>query len=684
MIQTLSSTTVESYVSAIVSLWTQQTACGLHKHPNPRGAKIKAILSNRTKQEAVRRKKEYIDRAIGTVQDAFKGEQCEQIVRCCWTKWASEKVVTSTSLESWLRTSADFLLGFSMLLRGESRRMAELPDLFSLSLKNEGPTPCIALVLIMNNGKTNKGNRTEYGMAVRHKNALLCPLAALAFYLFYRWHVVQEPPPCFAQRQLWYDSHLLKGQTDTKKILSYHTHLEWTNKAFVGANLAHLKKTHAGRKDGALTAEDNGTPESQIRRAGHWNNDVMSTTYLSNFPREFVRGQAGFPPVQPGNYYLPRAKVQPPASLLSAVWPWVDAWQAWFHANLHNLSMDDDPALASYVRSLNLGASDSVHDKKDLAAQGFLRLLVELRTIFLQDSVLFQREFPTHPMWNDQLFVREDYRTFAAQVQRSKEEIETPIELRVRQVLPDVAEEIRLLREVLVRNQNQSADKQFQLSEVTHRRLEDFLDGRTPLALVPQHTLRTTGVSTSPFTLFEHPSTSVGVGRMKVSTAHDPVFPSTQAVRQPEFMADIDPALRPSVLEEPLSIVPSSEAEGECPEATLYSKQPPSYEMSRTITSVLDLWREWTQGLGSGPSIEQLESMYGASWRPSAASRMWFSRRKVIIDEIRRKHNCTPGRNIDVIVREMEAIRVRLGFKGLAPLSDWIKKTRRDPLSVRA
>jgi hypothetical protein len=61
--------------------------------------------------------------------------------------------------------------------------------------------------------------------------------------------------------------------------------------------------------------------------------------------------------------------------------------------------------------------------------------------------------------------------------------------------------------------------------------------------------------------------------------------------------------------------------------------------MSRTIQTIPELWREWTVGLQGQPSIEQLDALYGSSWRsgPAAASeRQFYSRRKTLITEIRR------------------------------------------------
>ena len=43
-------------------------------------------------------------------------------------------------------------------------------------------------------------------------------------------------------------------------------------------------------------------------------------------------------------------------------------------------------------------------DCQDLEAQGFLRLLQQLRIVLLQDSVVMRQEFPAHPIWADPIF----------------------------------------------------------------------------------------------------------------------------------------------------------------------------------------------------------------------------------------------------------------------------------------
>lgn len=61
----------------------------------------------------------------------------------------------------------------------------------------------------------------------------------------------------------------------------------------------------------------------------------------------------------------------------------------------------------------------------------------------------------------------------------------------------------------------------------------------------------------------------------------------------------------------------------------------PQYSMCRSISTVPDLWTEWSQGWYSKQSIVSLESTYGASWRKSDAERKFFFRRKRIIDAVK-------------------------------------------------
>jgi hypothetical protein len=84
--------------------------------------------------------------------------------------------------------------------------------------------------------------------------------------------------------------------------------------------------------------------------------------------------------------------------------------------------------------------------------------------------------------------------------------------------------------------------------------------------------------------------------------------------------------------------------------------QLPTYHLSRGITTIPDLWREWTVGLGGQLSVEALDERWGSRWRHGAEFQ-FYSRRKVIIDEIKRL--VAGGREAIDVVDSLEEQRLR-------------------------
>jgi hypothetical protein len=84
--------------------------------------------------------------------------------------------------------------------------------------------------------------------------------------------------------------------------------------------------------------------------------------------------------------------------------------------------------------------------------------------------------------------------------------------------------------------------------------------------------------------------------------------------------------------------------------------EPPAYQLLRGITTIPDLWREWTVGLGGQLSVEALDERWGSRWRRGAEFQ-FYSRRKVIIDEIKRL--VAGGREAIDVVDSLEEQRLR-------------------------
>ena len=206
----LSAEGLEGYVKALVDLYSTQQSLGAPRHPHPRGKALREFLKSQKRMKANLKRTSYADRGSGTIQDTYNVEELRRV--------ASHYLELRTGRG--LRDRMDLLLGHALMARGESTRKIQFPDLFSMPLKDEGPTNCVATMVIMDQGKINQFGRIEYGGCIRHRDAELCPVGALALYLFWRFQCEGEPFPDMNRREDWYDTHLVNGK-DPKKEISY-------------------------------------------------------------------------------------------------------------------------------------------------------------------------------------------------------------------------------------------------------------------------------------------------------------------------------------------------------------------------------------------------------------------------------------------------------------------------------
>jgi hypothetical protein len=74
-----------------------------------------------------------------------------------------------------------------------------------------------------------------------------------------------------------------------------------------------------------------------------------------------------------------------------------------------------------------------------------LKLLKRLRGVLLQDSVLLRRQFPSHAIWGDPLFVAPEYAEFAERVIVGLDNGEEPHLTQIERANPLVANELQTL-----------------------------------------------------------------------------------------------------------------------------------------------------------------------------------------------------------------------------------------------
>ncbi|CAD6889769.1 unnamed protein product [Tilletia caries] len=140
--------------------------------------------------------------------------------------------------------------------------------------------------------------------------------------------------------------------------------------AFSACRVVVSAKTHAARRAGAQFAEVGDAAASHIARAGIWNVSVMESAYLTNIPLEVSRVHAGFD--KGGGGFFLRRDVAVPEELLEKVFPWAQKW----------------------LSAVEEGTLDGHHVEKNIAARGFLRLLLRLRAVVVQDAVALRRQHP--------------------------------------------------------------------------------------------------------------------------------------------------------------------------------------------------------------------------------------------------------------------------------------------------
>lgn len=186
--------TISMIVKSIRDIFNQQLDDDRNTKKNvPRGETMKRLLQEYRLGETQRKRDMYVDRHENTVNDGYQKDQLQELADYYLRKDTPHD----------LRNRTDLLIGYGILARSQSTRFIEFPDMFSLEVENEGPTPCHALVIIMNKGKTNQHGKLEYGATMRNKDVRKCPIGALAIYLFSRFHLEGEDFPVFLTRRDW-------------------------------------------------------------------------------------------------------------------------------------------------------------------------------------------------------------------------------------------------------------------------------------------------------------------------------------------------------------------------------------------------------------------------------------------------------------------------------------------------
>ncbi|GLB45911.1 hypothetical protein LshimejAT787_3700140 [Lyophyllum shimeji] len=257
-------------------------------------------------------------------------------------------------------------------------KMVPMPD---LGLDVHVPV----LVALADNGKTNQSGRVDEFGAFRHRRVELCAVGSLAMLFFGYFHILGMPAPDFMPdftangygeygRRAWYEYHVFSTTTPESQM-SYDAHRNRVLKIHMANQISITKVTHATRPYAAQMCRSNGATSDGTKALGGWSeNGSYRQCYDRALPIDALLGAAMFNAHKPETYCLPRDYLEPPAELLSAIFPWIENAEA-----------------------TRVEREEASVKNRDIALRQFLLLLTWLRTVLLQDAAILSSTIPMPP-----------------------------------------------------------------------------------------------------------------------------------------------------------------------------------------------------------------------------------------------------------------------------------------------
>jgi Centromere DNA-binding protein complex CBF3 subunit, domain 2 len=146
------------------------------------------------KQEVVKNNINFEDRGRNTLAATVTLEDFRRIAKYYW----------NLNTVYGLRHRADDLLRYALMTRGQVTRRLMFSRIGVRELDSGVQENTFALFAQFNESKTNQYGHQEQAGCMRHKEVDLCPIGALALYLFARFHIMNEEWPQMQSRDLWY------------------------------------------------------------------------------------------------------------------------------------------------------------------------------------------------------------------------------------------------------------------------------------------------------------------------------------------------------------------------------------------------------------------------------------------------------------------------------------------------
>ena len=271
-----------------------------------------------------------------------------------------------------LRHRATLNVTMTTLVRNDSWRICELSDMAFYQWKDpEEETPYSLLNFEVSSKTTRDSDRPETAACFRHKDPRYCPQGSIAFYLYLRFIISDEPNTWdLHKNESWFDTKMNVSIGDKQvsavrfdEIPSKNTYYGKLKKAatFHGYDFKHWE--HFGRYYGVAILELMRVIKQARAAHGGWEKKVYDNHYSTGIEVPALLGAAGFKPDVPGSHRNPRVSIMPPDEITALVWPWIDDWE----------------------RKL----AEHSHGHERVTAHRFLTAMRHLRIVLLQDAAWF-------------------------------------------------------------------------------------------------------------------------------------------------------------------------------------------------------------------------------------------------------------------------------------------------------
>lgn len=544
--------TVKAYKNAIVDFYQLQRSEKTNGYSHPgEGKTIKNLMQMLKRDTANHRRRNFADRGRSSYRmKALTSKELHQINCYHWSY---------KNIHNGLRDDMAQFIMRSMAIRGDNMRKMELADLFSDKISNQGVGECVALIAVLDQGKTNQFGKAQFAATLRSKDVLLCAQSKLAFYFFYRFQMSEEGFPDLSSSENWYNIKVYRGNSGNNMTeCHYNAHLRAVKKCYKECGFIVNKSTHLMRGDSVRHAEAEGLNRDERRSLGRWEQGSMDQCYSRSLPLDAMRTMAGFSPIYK-NYRIPR-DLPIPEELLNLVFPEIN--------ELEKNELLKEISQRNYTKLQ------------------FLEVLKYFRKLIIQDAAMLKEKFSTHWIWRHEIFHNPLFKEF---------------EKRIKEVVNNISQQ-----------QEES------LEEKLPSIMQDF-NGKLKTLIETTEELKT-------------------MSRSGWETMY-------QKLKRCKVVANL-------VFDENRNNYNDSNKSETLSTEEDHSDKP-LFRMDRSVTSAQRLWKEWHEGLHGNESVESIERKYKNAWRKDARDRMFFMKRKNIIDLVK-KVSKYKGKSNNEIIEEID------------------------------